>query len=260
MWDTEVVVTIPRSPEAARKRRESAAEWVRSHLGFEPDAVQTRVLNSTGRRGLLNCSRQWGKSTVTAAKAVYQAEHEAGSLTLVVSPSERQSGEFLRKAAGFVRRLGARIRGDGDNELSLAFANGSRIVGLPGSEATTRGFSAVSLLLVDEAARVSDALYLSIRPMLAVSNGALWLMSTPCGKRGFFHKEWEGGKGWERLRVTGYECPRISPEFLEEERATMGERWFRQEYLCEFTEVRSGMFDGDLVERAVSEELEALAI
>ena len=100
----------------------------------------------------------------------------------MVSPSARQSGEFLRKAEGFVRRLGIRPKGDGDNEMSLVFPNGSRIVGLPGNEATVRGFSAVSLLLVDEAARVSDELYLAMRPMLAVSDGDVWLMSTPFGQ------------------------------------------------------------------------------
>ena len=109
------------------------------------------------RRVMLNCTRQWGKSTMTAAKAVQRAQSRAGSLTLVVSPSARQSGEFLRKAKAIVRRLGMRPRGDGDNEISLLFPNGSRIVGLPGNEATMRGFSAVSLLLVDEAARVDDA-------------------------------------------------------------------------------------------------------
>jgi hypothetical protein len=31
------------------------------------------VLGSAGKRGLLNCTRQWGKSTIAAAKAVYQA-------------------------------------------------------------------------------------------------------------------------------------------------------------------------------------------
>ena len=257
MWDT---VMVNREPLSSRKAESGGVEWVRKALGFEPDAMQARVLTSRSKRGLLNCTRQWGKSTVTAAKAVYQAQHEAGSLTLVVSPSERQSGEFLRKAAGFVRKLGLRVKGDGDNDLSLAFPNGSRIVGLPGSESTIRGFSAVSLLLVDEAARVHDEMYLSIRPMLAVSDGALWLMSTPFGKRGFFHKEWESGKGWERMQVTGYECPRISRAFLEEERATMGERWFRQEYLCEFTETLSGVFDADLVERAVTSEVEALVV
>ena len=193
---------------------------------------------------VMNCTRQWGKSTVTAAKAVHQAYTEAGSLTLVVSPSARQSGEFLRKAAEFVRQLGIRPKGDGDNEMSLVLPNRSRIVGLPGNEATVRGFSAVSLLLVDEASRVSDDLYLAIRPMLAVSDGTLWLMSTPFGKRGFFYETWaDGGTEWERVRVPAEECPRIRRAFLEEERRTMGERWFRQEYQCEFVDSVSGIFD-----------------
>ena len=60
-----------------------------------------------------------------------------------------------------------KVRGDGHNRLSIAFPNGSRIVGLPGCEGTTRGFSAVSLLLVDEASRVKDDAYQAMRPVLA---------------------------------------------------------------------------------------------
>ena len=236
-------------------------EWARDKLGFEPDDRQAQVLASGAARGLLNCTRQWGKSTVTAAKAVHEAYTHAESLTLVVSPTARQSGEFVRKAAVFTQRLGIRPKGDGDNEISLELPNGSRIVGLPGTESTIRGFSAVSLLLVDEASRVSDDLYLAIRPMLAVSRGKLWLMSTPNGKRGFFHEAWEhGGPEWERIRVTAYECPRIPAQFLEEERKTMGERWFQQEYLCEFTDSVSGVFDGDAVARAMTDEVEPLCI
>jgi phage FluMu gp28-like protein len=226
---------------------------------LEVDAEQGRILGSGRRRGILNCTRQWGKSTIAAAKAVLEAWDKAGSLSLVVSPSARQSGEFVRKAAGFARLLGVERKGDGDNEMSLVFPNGSRIVGLPGSEATIRGFSAVSLLVVDEAARVSDELYKAIRPMLAVSGGALWLMSTPHGKRGFFWEAWErGGAEWERVRVTGYQCPRIEREFLEEERRNMGERWFRQEYMCEFVDVDSAVFDRDLVGRAITTAVEPL--
>src|ERR1039458_434339 len=172
-----------------------AAEWVREKLRFTPDAAQERVLTTQSQRVVMNCTRQWGKSTVTAAKAVHQAYTVAGSLTLVVSPSARQTGEFLRKAEGFVRRLKLAAKGDGDNEMSLWLPNRSRIVGVPGSESTVRGFSAVSLLLVDEAARVDDDMYLAVRPMLAVSNGTLWLMSTPFGKRGFFYETWAGGGG-----------------------------------------------------------------
>jgi hypothetical protein len=233
--------------------------WVEKRLGFVPDAVQARVLDTQTRRGMLNCTRQWGKSTLTAAKAVHHAFTQAGSLVIVVSPSSRQSSEFVRKASGFIEKLGIRVKGDGDNEISLELPNRSRIIGLPGSEATIRGFSAVSLLLVDEAARVSDDLYMAIRPMLAVSGGELWLMSTPFGKRGFFWETWErGGKEWQRIRVTAAECPRIPAAFLREERKTLGDRWFRQEYGCEFMDAMSGVFDLDLVERAMSDRFGAL--
>ena len=256
---TNRVLQGKRAPERAGTS-DDPVEWAREKLAFEPDASQARALRSKSKRGLLNCCRQWGKSTVTAAKAVYQAFTVAKSLTLVVSPSARQSGEFIRKASVFAQALKVRPKGDGDNEISLEFPNGSRVVGLPGNEATIRGFSAVSLLLVDEAARVEDELYMAIRPMLAVSRGTLWLMSTPFGKRGFFHEAWaRGGPEWERIQVTAEECPRIPREFLEEERATMGDRWFRQEYLCEFEDSVSGVFDRELVEQAITYDVEPLA-
>ena len=117
----------------------------------------------------------------------------------------------------------------------------------------------MSLMLVDEAARVDDQIYLAARPMLAVSNGTLWLMSTPFGKRGFFYETWtEGRAEWERVRVRADDCPRIGRAFLEEERRTMGERWYRQEYQCEFVDPVSGIFDRELVERAITREVKPL--
>ena len=242
-----------------REAEENPLEWVRRRLGFEPDPVQARVVLSEARRGMLLCTRQWGKSTVTAAKAVHHAATHAESLTLVVTPGGRQSKEFVAKAEEFVRRLELRVRGDGKNEASLAFPNRARIVGLPGRANRVRGFSKVALLLIDEAARVEDDMYKTVRPMLAVSEGALWLMSTPHGKRGFFWEEWEkGGEGWERHRVPATECGRIPASFLEEERKAHGERWFRQEYMCEFTDLTDGVFDMEAVERALTDEVEPL--
>jgi hypothetical protein len=263
MWEIKKKRTVRRGSRkedgANMAKVAGAAEWVRERLEFAPDAAQQRVLTTQSRRVVMNCSRQWGKSTVTAAKAVHQAYTVAGSLTLVVSPSARQTGEFLRKAGEFIRRLKLAARGDGDNEMSLWLPNRSRIVGVPGNESTVRGFSAVSLLLVDEAARVDDEMYLAVRPMLAVSNGTLWLMSTPFGKRGFFYETWaEGGAEWEKVRVPADECPRIGRLFLEEERKTLGERWYHQEYQCEFVDSVSGIFDRDVVERAITKDVKPL--
>src|SRR5438132_4579703 len=72
--------------------------FARERLGFDPDTRQAEVLAGNLHRALLNCTRQWGKSTITAAKAVHRAYFEPESLTAVLSPSARQSGEFLSKA------------------------------------------------------------------------------------------------------------------------------------------------------------------
>jgi Terminase large subunit, T4likevirus-type, N-terminal len=249
--DMEETPVTPRVPDPV--------EFARTRLGLDPDEPQCTVLRSTAKRGILNCTRQWGKSTVSAAKALHRAFTVDKSLVLVASPGERQSAEWMRKAGDMLSHMDIPRRGDGDNAISLLLPNRSRIIGLPGTEDTIRGFSAVSMLLIDEASRVEGGLYHALRPMLAVGDGDLWLMSTPKGKRGFFYEAWEhGGDDWLRVRVPATECPRISKKFLEEQRSVMGLAWFRQEHMCEFGEGLVGVFDRDVVERAVDENLEPL--
>ena len=98
----------------------------------------------------------------------------------------------------------------------------------------------------------------SVHPMLAVSGGRLVCLSTPFGKRGFFFQEWQDGQNWERIRITAHDCPRISNEFLEEERQSLGDHWFRQEYLCEFLETEDQVFGLDLIQRAFSDDIQPL--
>jgi hypothetical protein len=224
--------------------------FARRRLGFEPDARQAQVLRSRAKRLLLNCSRQWGKSTVSAVAALHRAWFRRGSLVVVTGPSERQAAEFVRKVRDFVARLDVKPRGDGQNK-SVVLPNGSRIVGVPSKQSTVRGFSGVSLLIIDEAAHAPDDLYLAMRPVLASSGGDLWCLSTPNGKRGFFWEEWaKGGAEWTRVSAPATECSRISKEFLEEERKTHPENWFRQEYMCEFVQDFEGLFDMELVDAA----------
>jgi hypothetical protein len=230
-----------------------AVRFARERLGFEPDEEQARALRG-GQRGIVLCTRQWGKSTVMAAKAVHRAYTVPGSLILLLSPCLRQSGEFLLKAEEFVNRLGIKIRSDRNNLRSIVFPNGSRIVALPQNEAKVRGFSKVSLLLIDEASRVSDELYRAMRPTLAVGNGDLWLMSTPNGKIGFFHEEWtHGGDRWARIRVAAPDCPRIDASFLADERASASDAWYRQEHLCEFVEREGAVFSQESIDAALQD-------
>jgi hypothetical protein len=192
-------------------------EALARELGIVPDGWQGDFLRSSADRVLLNCSRQSGKSTMSAVMALHPALYHPGSLVLCLAPALRQSQELFAKIGGFYRDLGRPVAPQGERKLSLELENDSRIITLPGSEKTIRGFSGAALLLVDEASRVDDALYFAIRPMLAVSGGSLMMLSTPYGKRGVFYEEWTGGEGWERYEVSASLCPRISEEFLEEE-------------------------------------------
>jgi len=225
-------------------------------LGLVCDPWQRDLLRSTADRVLLNCCRQSGKSTMSAVLALHRALYHPGSLILCLAPALRQSQELFSKIAGFYRDLGRPVAPQGERRLSLELENGSRIVTLPGTERTVRGFSGVDLLLLDEAARVDDGLFYAVRPMLAVSGGALIMLSTPYGKRGVFHEEWTNGEGWTRYEVPAAQVPRISPAFLEAERRSMPEWWHAQEYSCEFRETEDQLFSHDMIEAARDDALQ----
>jgi hypothetical protein len=193
---------------------------------------------------------------MAAVLALHRALAVPGSLVLCLAPALRQSQELFGKVLGFYRDLGRPIPAEAEQRLGLELSNGSRIAALPGSERTVRGFSGVDLLLIDEAARVDDALVYSVRPMLAVSGGAMMLLSTPYGRRGAFYEEWTGSEPWKRYEVPASECPRIPASFLEEERRSMPEWWFAQEYGCEFRETEDQLWTHAMIEGARDDDLD----
>lgn len=227
-------------------------------LGLELDDWQREVISSRGKRDLLNVTRQGGKSTAAAALALHEALYRPKSLSILVSPSQRQSSELFRKVIELKELLPTAPELDEDNKLSLSVRGGGRVVSLPGSEATVRGYSAATLIVEDEASRVEDALYMAIRPMLAVKRGRLILMSTPFGKRGHFWNEWDQGVNWQQVEVPASRIPRISSEFLEEERRAMGAWWFEQEYECQFKESTDSVFSYAAVMGALSDDVAPL--
>jgi len=210
--------------------------------GLELDPWQAEVMRFSGRQLILNCHRQSGKSTTVALKALHVALYQ-GALVLLLSPSLRQSRELFKKVTDAYRQLGQPLKAKVDNQLELQIARAGRIVSLPGTEATVRGFSAPKLIIMDEASKIPTALYTAVRPMLAVSRGQLAMLSTPYGRRGFFHQEWmEGGPNWKRILRTADQCERISHEWLEEERRHMEDWEFQQEYMCEFADTAGQFF------------------
>jgi hypothetical protein len=244
--------------EAERSRRRLRSDPValmRAATGLEPDDWQARVLGSPAERMLLLTHRQAGKSTAVASLAIGTALHRPESLVLLVSRSQRQSGELFRKVTRFYKRLGSPIKAVEDNAITLALENGSRIVSLPNSPDTIVGFSAPQLIIIDEAARTSDETFHCTTPMLLRSRGRLVAMSTPYGKRGWFYEAWHDHKAtWERVMFRASDNPRLDPDYLAEELQIQGPRWYGQEWECEFNETVDQIFSTEAIEGAFDSE------
>jgi len=224
-----------------------------------PDPWQEKTLLEPWTRALLLCSRQSGKSTVTAAKAIHKAVFTPESLTLLLAPAQRQSAELFAKVWDFFRATGRPVGVTTKSALRATFTNGSRIIALPGKEKTIRGYSGVDLLIIDEAARVEDELYEAVRPMLAVSGGELAALTTPWGRRGWFYESYtDPNQDWHRVRVTAYDCRRISEDFLRQERRELGDWLFRQEYGCEFVDSVDQLFSTEDIDAAFDDGVQPL--
>jgi hypothetical protein len=226
--------------------------------GIEPDDWQSNLLRGNARKELLLCSRQSGKSTATALVALHEALYSAPALVLLVSPSLRQSTELFRKVTTFWRALSGAPKASQESLTSLSMSNGSRIVSLPGSEGTVRGYSAARLVIIDEAARVTDDLLTAVRPALATTNGRLIALSTPAGRRGWFWEAWDHGDAWSRTKITAAQCPRLSAEFLEDERRLLGELRYAAEYVCEFVDDDTAVFNSALINAAFKDTVKPL--
>lgn len=224
--------------------------------GIVPDPWQERVLESEARKLIMLCARQTGKSTVSKLLGVHQATQYPSQLVLMAAPSLRQSGELFRGCLKLLKEAEVPLpKIAAESALRVELNNGSRIIALPGSEATIRGYSAANLVVVDEASRVGDDLIAAIRPTLATTSGRLIALSTPMGRRGWFYLEWSSGHNWERSEVKASDCARISPEFLEDERRSLGPHVYAQEYENAFHDDDSAVFDSELIERAISPDV-----
>lgn len=231
-----------------------------SGASLKPDEWQQRFLRSQSRRILINASRQSGKSTCAAVRAAHQALYVPGSLILIISGrAERQAAETFKKTLAVFRALEWPVPAKQQTQLTLHLENHSRIIALPPTE-SVRGFSGVKLLLLDEASRLPDSMIAAVRPMLAISGGTLIGLSTPRGTRGWFYEQWVGPESWERYEVPAYKCPRIDPEFLEEERRTLTHWEFSQEYMCSFEAASGAVFDMSDIEACCDDTIKPLGL
>jgi Terminase large subunit, T4likevirus-type, N-terminal len=218
-------------------------------VGIEPEPWQARLLRSTARRLILVAARQTGKSSMISLLALHQAAYSPGNLVLVVSSRQEASNEFVGKIRAWGRTLD--VPTEGDAVTDVRFTNGSRLIALPATPTTTRGYSSAAMLIIDEAAWVPDDVFEAITPTLAAS-GRLVALSTPAGPQGWFWRAWTDQAGiWERHQVRASESRQYSSERLAEIRRLIGEHAFLADYEAEFSDPEGRFFRQELVDRAL---------
>jgi len=220
-----------------------------------PDPWQIEVLEGEYKKLLLNITRQGGKTSCSAILGLSSLLFEPGSTTVILSPSQRQSGEVLRRIVGFYHRLPGVAPLKAESATRLEAQSGASVLSLPATEGTIRGVPSVTLLILDEAARIARELIAAVRPMQAVAKGARCIaMSTPNGMEGFFPDAWHQNRFWKRIKVTADQVGRISKEFLAEQFAELGPQAYEQEFFGSFMSHASGqMFSSQLIASALDD-------
>lgn len=178
--------------------------------------------------------RQVGASTAAGALAIWTAVYRAGSNSIVVSPSLKQSTEITTRARAGLRTLGIRLTQDSASMLRLA--NDSRIVSLPGTSRSVRGWHA-SLLILDEAGFLEEDTITAARALTA-TGGRTILQSTPGDEGGTFHELVQADDPtWAHFAIRSDSVPTISPEFLETQRRAMSIDAYQTEFELAFGKV-----------------------
>lgn len=228
---------------------------------------EVALIKSKERFNIANCSRQLGKSHTAMLKAVHTAISNPNSLQLVVA-EQRQSNEDLRRARDLCKAYDEYL-GDvsdnkhglaliTDNKTSLELVNGSRIIALPGNE-KIRGYANPLVVYIDEAARLSDEVFIALEPMITIGTGQLFLLSTPNGPTGFFYKEWNNPRYTLRLEVPWFESERLKDNAgfrkdIERARMLYGEAYVKQEFECCFLDTIGTLFPQRELEQSIDDE------
>ena len=236
--------------------------FVRVVLGFEPYDYQAEFLHALRdiKRAVLCWGRQSGKTTAVAAGTIWFAFTHPGTpvsptQVLVVSKALRQSMIMFRAIKSMIHSNPLLVRSIVyESRTMLAFSNHAEIIVLPcGHDGhSIRGYSA-KLLIVDEAAFMKESIITEVCfPMLATTQGSMFMLSTPYGKKHVYYTSFMHPGFWKR-HIPSSRCPRITKEFLEEQEKLIGQMKFKQEYLAEFVDDSNSWLPQDLIREVVED-------
>lgn len=258
-------------------------EEVKKDFGLKLDKWQWEVMRHHGN-SILRTGRQVGKSTITALKVTDFAIMNEKTTSLVIAASQRQASLLFEKIRAEFDNIegqklakirkselykglktkkqekeyekGCSIYNEPPTKTKIDLNNGSKIYCLPAGKTGVfiRGYT-IDLLIADEAAYIPEAVWTSIKPMLAVSRkrssmGWIILLSTPFGKGGYFYECWTDDD-FRRWHISSEKCSRIDKAFLRKEQKKLTKQEYAQEYKGEFIDEFRQLFPTKIIKKCM---------
>jgi phage FluMu gp28-like protein len=242
---------------------EDPVKLVESLFGFTPKEYQASLLEDSGKRIVVRWSRQAGKTTCTALRAIWFALTHPKTLTLIVAPSLRQSIIMSDRIQDFLMGMSKEKRSglvDKMQRTTVRFKNGSRIVALPNSPQLLRGYTA-NQVIADEAGFFREdklVFYNVLYPMLSTTDGALIASSTPWSKDSVFYRMCQSPE-FSKHVTTCEDVVRsglIKQGFIDEMRAQLPFERFQREFMAEFVEDADAWLSQSLIVSCIDGNLQ----
>jgi phage FluMu gp28-like protein len=242
---------------------EDSVEFAKALFKFTPKDYQAALLEDKSKRIVVRWSRQAGKTTCIALRAIWYALTHPKTLTLIVAPSLRQSMIMSDRIGDFLMGLPKPTRLQLIEKLqrtTVRFKNGSRIIALPNSPQLLRGYTA-NQVICDEGAFFKDddlVFYNVLYPMLATTDGTLIVSSTPWSKDSVFYRMCQS-KDFSPHVATQAQVVQsglIKQSFIDEMRAQLPAERFQREFEAEFVEDVDAWLSQSLIVQCIDSKLQ----
>jgi hypothetical protein len=190
------------------------------------------------------CGRRWGKTELGKVALLDCARR--GGFGWWIAPSYGMADEVWRSLKGTLEGIWTE---KDEQRRRITLPGGGVIQVRSGHEPDALRGAGLDLAVLDEAAFLPEAVWTAaVRPALSDRQGRALLLSTPNGLNWFYRLYQRGldplAEDWASFHEPTEANPLIPPEEIDAARLEMPERWFRQEYLAEFSEDAGQLFRG----------------
>lgn len=227
----------------------------RTFEGYTPQPWQADVhkyfLNSigSGKIAVVKSKRQCGKTFMCENQLLYFAINYSNTVNAMLSPTLNQSRKVFKELVKAIQDSGI-IKRKNETLLEIDLINGSSIFFKSSEQRDSlRGYTISGILIIDEAAFISDDILQLVSPWCNVHKAPILIVSTPMFTNGFFYRYYEIGLT-ENKQIKSFDWNDydtsifLSAEQLEYYRGIMPKSQFRTEYLGLFADDNAGVFSG----------------